>query len=61
VSAGPVGRVAILTVAEQAPLDTAVQFVALSAEVAVRRSDQSDLSPPSAGPPLFVRHCAFLI
>jgi hypothetical protein len=61
VAAGPVGRVVILTATEQAPLDLAVQFVAPSVEVTIRRTDRPDPSPPSATPPLFVRHCALLI
>lgn len=61
VEAGPVGRLAILTITEPVSLDLAVQFVSPSTEAAVRPADRPDHSPLPAAPPLFVRHCALLI
>lgn len=61
VSAGPAGRVTILTATEPAPFDLAVQFVAPSAGVATGRANRPHPSHPPAGTPLFVRHRALLI
>ena len=61
VSAGPAARVALAPVPEQAPLDTAVPFVVSTVEGVSTRVDRPALLVKPAAPPLFVRHCAFLI
>lgn len=61
VCAGPAARVAILCAPEQAPLDTAVHFVVSTVEAVSTRADRPTLLVKPAAPPLFVRHCAFLI
>ncbi len=61
VSAGPVARVAILPALEQAPLDTTVHFVVSTVESAAPRADRWNPLFAPVAPPLFVRHCAFLI
>ena len=60
-SAGPVARVAILPVPEQAPLHTTVHFVVPTFESAAPRADRPNLFFAPVAQPLFVRYCAFLI
>jgi hypothetical protein len=61
VAAGPVARAAILPAPEQAPLDAAVPFVLPAVEADSPHADRPGLLVAPVTPPLFVRHCAFLI
>ena len=61
VSAGPAARVAILPATQQAPLDPAVHFVVPAAETTRRHTARPNHFFAPTAPPLFLRHCAFLI
>ncbi len=61
VSAGPAARVAILPATQQAPLDPAVHFVVPTAETTRRHTARPHHFVAPTAPPLFLRHCAFLI
>lgn len=61
VSAGPAARVALAPVPERAPLDTAVLSLVSTVEGVSTRDERPTLLVKPAAPPLFVRHCAFLI
>lgn len=61
VSAGPAARVALPSAPEQAQFDTAAPFVVSTVEGFSTRAARPALLVKPAAPPLFVRHCAFLI
>ncbi len=61
VSAGPAARVAILPATQPAPLDPAVHFVVPAAETTRRHTARPNHFFAPTAPPLFLRHCAFLI
>lgn len=61
VAAGPIGRVVIPTVTEQAPLGLAARFVERFVEVVAPRANRPAPALYPTTQPLFVRHCALLI